>query len=53
MMILLKRVLDSGFVDVQKAGGDVFIGGMQTNPDYILLTDRGRAFLADLGIHEL
>jgi hypothetical protein len=53
MLILLKRTLDSGFIAVHQPNGQVIIGGMRTNPDTIVLTDKGRSFIDELGIHEL
>jgi len=51
--ILLKRILDSGFIQIHQPQGGVIIMGMRTNPDTIMLTDKGRAFLNELGVHEL
>jgi hypothetical protein len=53
MVILLKRILESGFVSVVKQSGGVFIGGMKTDPDPIVLTEKGRSFIEELGLHEL
>jgi hypothetical protein len=53
MMILLKRILDSGFIDVHQAPGGVFIHGLRSNPDTLTLTAKGRAFLDELGVTEL
>lgn len=53
MNILLKRVLDAGYVRIQKASGVVEIDGMQANPDFLLITDKGRGFVNELGLHEL
>ncbi len=53
MMILLKRSLDSGFLNVIQQEGGVFLGGMKSNPDIITLTPKGRKFIEDMGLHEL
>lgn len=53
MLILLKRILDSGFIEIHRPKGTISIGGMRTNPDTIALTQKGRDFLNDLGLHEL
>lgn len=51
--ILVKRVLDAGYLAIQKAQGGVVIMGMQANPDYLVITEKGRKFVKELGIHEL
>lgn len=53
-LILLKRLLDSGFLDVHELGGvSTTIHGFKTSPDLILITENGRAFVQDLVLHEL
>lgn len=51
--ILIKRIVDSGFVYVHQAPLVVDICGMRANPDVLTLTVSGREFLDDLGVHEL
>jgi hypothetical protein len=53
MHILLKRLLDSKFIDIQSPSNDVIIGGMRTNPDTIFITDWGRKFVQELGLREV
>jgi HNH endonuclease len=53
MLILLKRVLDSGFISVHEISSGMTIGNIKTTPDIIAITPRGREFIADLGIAEL
>jgi hypothetical protein len=53
MQILLKRLLDSQFIAIQSPSGQVIIGGMRTNPDSIFITDKGRAFIEELGLREV
>ena len=52
MLIMLKRILDSGFIFVREASTGM-IGNIKATPDVIFITAKGTAFLADLGIHEL
>ena len=52
-MILLKRILESGFINVQEPQGQISIGGMHTVPNILSLNKKGRDYIADLGIHEL
>ena len=55
-LILLKRLLDSGFIEVHElTTGDLIgtlIGDIKTTPDLIYITPRGRQFIADLGLKE-
>jgi hypothetical protein len=51
--ILLKRILESGFIQVIQPSGNVLIGGMRANPDHLVLTNKGREFVSELGLHEL
>ena len=51
--ILLKRIIESGFISIQEQEGHVILGGMRANPDIIAITPKGRAFIADLGVSEL
>jgi len=54
MHILLRRLLDSQFIGVQSPSGqEVVISGMRTNPDTIFITDKGRAFIEELGLREV
>ena len=53
MLILIRRVVEAGYVNVDRPGGGVIIGGLRSNPDHITLTDKGRQFLDELGIKEL
>ncbi|WP_417692331.1 HNH endonuclease [Roseibium sp.] len=52
-MLLLKRLLDAGYLAVQEPQGGVFIGGMQSSPCRLRISEKGRAFIKDIGIHEL
>jgi len=53
MLILLKRSLESGFLHVQSPPGSVSSFGMVITPNILTLTDKGRNFLNEIGIHEL
>src|SRR5438876_8050096 len=52
MMLLVKRMLEAGYVQRVETPAGVLIGGMKSNPDYLLITDLGRKFIEDLGLHE-
>ncbi len=51
--ILIKRLLESGYVAIQQASATVKLAGMQASPNYLLITDAGRAFVDGLGMKEL
>lgn len=53
MHILLKRLIDSNYIQIIEQSGGVFIGGMKTNPDHLIITPSGRTFLSELGLHEM
>jgi len=52
-MILLRRILESNFLAVQQPPGQAMSFGLVISPVKISLTEKGLAFLADLGDHEL
>jgi hypothetical protein len=51
-LILIKRLLESGFIGVQEIESGQFIGDIKTTPDLIYITPQGRQFIADLAIKE-
>ena len=53
MLILLRRILDSGFISVHEIKTGMSIGSIKTTPDMIAITDRGRGFIKELGLTEL
>ena len=50
MMLLIKRLLDSNYIDVKAEKMGVYISGMKTNPDYISLTQKGREYVNSLSV---
>ena len=52
-MLLLKRLIESGYVQYTTTPAGVTIGGMKSNPDYISITPKGVAYIASLGEVEL
>lgn len=53
MMVLIRRILEAGYIQVIKSGSGVVINGLQQSPDYLVITSEGRSFLAEFGQHEL
>ncbi len=52
--ILLKRSLESGLLGIaHNPNGSVVVMGMQASPNNLFITDKGREYVADLGLHEL
>lgn len=49
MILLLKRLVDSGYLLVQQPDGQILMHGMPSAPLIIALSPKGRSFLADLG----
>jgi HNH endonuclease len=60
-LILLKRIIESGFIAVHEVSvviamgieTEVFVGNIKTSPDIIAITPKGRQFIEELGISEL
>lgn len=48
-MMLLKRLIESGYIQYITTPAGVTIGGMKSNPDYILITKKGLNYVASLG----
>ncbi len=48
-MMLLRRLIESGYIEYVKTPAGVTIGGMKSNPDYIRITQRGLDYVSSLG----
>jgi 5-methylcytosine-specific restriction endonuclease McrA len=54
MTIFFKRLFDAGYVkNVRSGRGGVSINGIDASPTLLLITDEGRSFVNELGVHEL
>ena len=54
LSIFFHRCLQAGYLTIVRHPGlQMRSGGVDTTPSYILITDAGRAFVADLGLHEM
>jgi HNH endonuclease len=52
--ILLRRLFDAGYIFLQEdPNNGMWVGNVKTNPDLIGITDKGREFVRELGLHEL
>jgi hypothetical protein len=53
MRLLIKRLLETGYIARVEQKGGVFIGGMKSDPDFLVITEKGKEFVASLGVeHE-
>jgi hypothetical protein len=52
-MVFLKRLLDAGYIFFQAQPSGMWIGSVKSNPDWIGIAQKGREFVAELGLHEL
>ncbi|MGJ0396159.1 MAG: HNH endonuclease [Methylocystis sp.] len=53
MHILLRRLIESGYIQIHQQSGMVIISGMRASPDIITITAKGIEFIKELGAHEL
>ena len=51
--LLLKRLVESGYIDYTVTPAGVMIGGMKSNPDYITISAKGIQYVESLGEVEL
>lgn len=47
--MLLKRLVESGYIEYVESPAGVIVGGMKSNPDYISITHKGLNYVATLG----
>ena len=52
-LIFLKRLFDSNLIFFQEQPGGSWVGSIKYNPDWIGITQKGRDFVSELGLHEL
>jgi len=53
LYLLVKRLIDSKFIDLVTFGNGVYYGSIKINPDYISITEKGRQFLKSLSDSEI
>jgi hypothetical protein len=54
MLIFFKRLLDAGYVAIFRSIGiSISVGGVETTPAFLLITEKGREFVTNLGLNEL
>jgi len=52
MQLLIKRILDAGYIRMEKPAGSVHSFGMQISPVYIFLTDKGQEYIDSLEVDQ-
>ena len=50
LMLLIKRLLDAGYLNVHRESGGVWIAGMQANPDYLVISTKGKEYIESLNL---
>ncbi|MDZ7798428.1 MAG: HNH endonuclease signature motif containing protein [Patescibacteria group bacterium] len=48
LILLVKRIIEAGFIKWIQTPAGVKIGGMKSNPDYLQITDKGSEFIDNL-----
>jgi len=51
--LLIKRLLDAGFVRIIENKTGICAGLVKTTPDFLVITDKGREFIEALGAEEI
>jgi 5-methylcytosine-specific restriction endonuclease McrA len=52
-VLLLKRLIESGYIQYVNTPAGVIVGGMKSNPDFISITQKGLDYIGSLGEVEL
>jgi HNH endonuclease len=52
-LVFLKRLLDARYLFFQEEPSSTWVGTVKSSPDWIGITQKGRDFIAELGLHEL
>lgn len=52
-MLLLRRIIDAGYVQIHQTAGAVFVMGMKSSPDLLTITDKGKEFLREIASDEI
>ncbi len=52
-LLLLKRLIDANYVMEKKSPAHMVISGIDLTPHLVILTEKGRSFINELGLYEL
>ncbi len=53
LSLLIKRILDAGFVQIIETESGIRLGPVKVTPDFLEITKEGKAFVQSLGIQEI
>lgn len=53
LILLVKRIIEAGYIKWIQTPPGIMIGGMKSNPDYLQITEEGRNFLSGLSSEEM
>ncbi|WP_298324254.1 HNH endonuclease signature motif containing protein [Asticcacaulis sp.] len=54
MAIFFKRIIESGFVAIARSlDNEVHVSGIRSDPIYIVITEKGRNFIKEIGTKEM
>lgn len=53
LSLLIKRLLDAGFVKIIETKSGMWVGPVKTNPDFLVITEKGREFVELLGVKDI
>lgn len=52
MVMLIKRILDAGYVECHPQGNHVTVSGLPISPDHLYITEQGRDFIENVNTRE-
>ena len=52
MLMLIKRILDAGYVECHSQGDHVTVSGLPISPDHLYITGKGRDFIENVSMRE-
>lgn len=53
LILLVKRLIESGYIKWIQTPKGIIIGGMKSNPDYLQITDKGKEFIDTLSLEDI
>jgi hypothetical protein len=52
-VLLLKRIIEAGYINYEKTEAQGLVGGMKSNPDFLSISESGLNYIKSLGLVEL
>ena len=53
LSLLIRRLLDAGFVQIIETKSGMWVGPVKTNPDFLVITEKGQEFVESLGVKDI